>query len=72
MFKYHPDNTIYKNGAYYSTYDKFKSEFPTFPLELGKFFEYKNGVLQFINSEGHHSIAKLEENNELINAINSL
>lgn len=72
MLKYHPDNAIYKNGAYYSTYDEFKTEFPAFPLELGKFFEYANGKLSFINEEGHHTDAKLEENAELINAINSL
>tara|TARA_R100001230_G_C5485256_1_gene34885 strand:- start:258 stop:476 length:219 start_codon:yes stop_codon:yes gene_type:complete len=72
MFKYHPDNTIYRNGNYYGTFDEFKNEFPTFPLVLGKFFEYANGKFSFVNEEGHHTDAKLEENAELIKAINSL
>lgn len=72
MLKYHPDNAIYKNGLYYGTYDEFRNEHPSFPIELGNFFEYKNGVLEFINSEGHHAVAKVEDNETLINAINSL
>ena len=72
MFKYHPDNVIYKDGLYYGTYNEFKSEYPSFPLELGNFFEYKNGTLEFINSEGHHVSAKNEDNETLINAINNI
>lgn len=74
-FKYiQRDNTIYINGEYYSTYDEFMAENPNFPLVQGRFFEYRgNGILELINSEGHHAPqGDLTEFQSLITAIENL
>jgi len=72
IFKYHPDNTIYRNGAYEATFQDFTSSHPGFPLEEGKFFEYSENKLELINEHGHHIDADISEYQTLITAINGL
>lgn len=71
-FKYHPDNTIYRNRSLVSSYQEFMTLNPGFPLVEGEFFEYGD-TLELINSEGHHlSQDDLKPYENLIAAINNL
>lgn len=41
IFKYHPDNLIFRNNAFYKSFADFNVENPNFPIIEGEFFEYK-------------------------------
>lgn len=71
MFKYHPDNVIYENYSCKCKFADFVAENPDFPITEGSFFEYNNGVLEFINSVGHHFKANIADNQGLVDAIES-
>jgi hypothetical protein len=70
-FCYHPDNQIYNDSGYVSTYEEFMAANPGFPIVEGDFLEYKEGKLTKINEQGHHFPAVGEYEN-LIQAINNL
>ena len=72
IFKYHPDNVIYRNGSYISSYAEFMVINPTFPLVEGNFLEYGLDKFVTINSQGHDVAANIEDYQSLISAINSL
>jgi len=55
IFKYHPDNVIYRNGTYVSTFPQFMAENAEFPLIEGEFFEYSEDGLDLISPSGNHS-----------------
>lgn len=71
-FCYHPDNVIYTPNGYLSTYTTFMELNPQFPLIEGEFFDYNNGTLNLINSEGHNIPQDIEGYACLIEAINAL
>lgn len=71
-FKYHPDNTIYINGAYFADYGQFVQTRPTFPISEGDFFEYDGEKLEIINNEGHHFEVDIDAFEDLVTAINGL
>tara|TARA_R100001230_G_C5467702_1_gene23750 strand:- start:21 stop:302 length:282 start_codon:yes stop_codon:yes gene_type:complete len=71
MFKYHPDNVIYKNYCSQCKFADFVALNPDFPITEGSFFEYNKGVLEFINSAGHHVEANITDHQELVDAIES-
>jgi len=75
IFKYHPDNNIYRNGIFVSSYADFMTANPDFPLEQYAFFEYRkddeNG-LDSISSNGNHSSLDITKFATLINAIKNL
>lgn len=70
IFKYHPDNVIYRNGTYVSTFAEFKELNPDFPIVEGQFFEYSSNGFVAINEEGHNIEAAPDVT--LIEAINNL
>jgi hypothetical protein len=72
IFKYHPDNTIYRNGDYVATFAKFKELNPNFPITEGQFFEYSNDKFVLINDAGHDVDANSADYTTLIEAINNL
>ena len=72
IFKYHPDNTIYRNDKYWGTYEKFKAENPDFPIIEGEFFEYGEEEFTRINIHGHHLPSGGAKYQALIQAINNL
>lgn len=72
IFKYHPDNTIYRNGSYISTYAEFMADNPNFPLKEGDFFEYGEEKFVCINEHGHDVVAGGAKYQTLINAIHNL
>lgn len=72
IFKYHPDNTIYRNGAYVSSYADFMAARHDFPLVESEFFEYGEEKFVRINEQGHDIIAGGARYQLLIQAINNL
>ncbi len=72
IFKYHPDNDIYRNGVFVATYAEFMSANPEFPLIEGEFVEYGEEEFTRINEHGHHLPAGGARYQPLINAINNL
>ena len=72
IFKYHPDNVIYKNGSYISTYGEFMAINPLFPLVEGNFLEYGLDKFVTINSQGHDVPADIADYAGLIQAIGVL
>ena len=75
IFKYHPDNNIYRNGVLMSSYADFIAAHPNFPIEQYSFFEYRddseNGF-DGINGDGHHIPLDITKLTTLINAIKNL
>lgn len=73
IFKYHPDNTIYRNGEYIGTLEEFLNDNDNFPIIENQFFEFKeNGDFVTINNEGHEIEVDKNSFTDLINAIESL
>ena len=72
IFKYHPDGYVYRNDAFYMSHDEFKAANPNFPLPLDAHFEYGEKGLFFINDEGHHIEASMDDYQDLIEAIDGL
>ena len=73
IFKYHPDNTIYRNGKLIGTYAEFLANNVGFPLVPWQFFEYRNDGFDLINNHGHHIPQEdLSEFQGLIQAIEAL
>lgn len=69
MFKYHPDNEVYEEGIRKCDFPAFIASNPAFPVVEGGFFEYKDGVLELINTDGHHTAVNVEDYQQLINTI---
>lgn len=72
IFKYHPDNVIYRNGFYHATYAEFMAQNPMFPLVEGQYFEYGQDKFALINEHGHHINVSTDDYTTLITAINNL
>lgn len=72
IFKYHPDNTIYRNGGYVCTFSEFKELHPDFPIEEGQYFEYSESKFVLINERGHDVSVNSDNYSSLITAINNL
>lgn len=73
-FKYHPDNVIYKDGAFHKPFAQFMADNPTFPITEGQFFEFKNdGSLELIHNVNgtytHETVKDLTPYQDLITAI---
>ena len=71
-FCYHPDETIYSTNGYLSTYDEFIALHPFFPMTKGEYFDYKDGVLNLINNQGHNLPQDVADFPILIQAIEAL
>lgn len=69
-FCYHPDNLIYNDFGKVSTYTEFMLTHPDFPLVEGQYFDYKDGLYNSINNEGHNVLQEAPQ--DLIMAINNL
>lgn len=72
IFKYHPDNVIYRNNEYYGTFKEFSEKHPSFPIDEGAYFSYYDNGFDYISDSGNHQISTVEENQEIVDAINNL
>lgn len=77
-FKYHPDNAIYKDGAFHKPFAQFIADNPGFPIIQGQYFELKtNGSLELIKevitpsntTYSHEIVEDLTPYQDLITAI---
>jgi hypothetical protein len=72
IFKYHPDNVIYLNGAYHSTFAEFIEVNPDFPIVEGVFFELKEQSVELIDINGCHTSGNINDFNNVIGAIDGI
>ena len=72
IFKYHPDNTIYRDGKYLSTFAEFVKYNPNFPITEGDFFEYSDDKFVTINSQGHDVVVNRANYSTVMNKIDNL